>query len=174
MVMRQCREGEKWCRYCNSFKVCIGIFAVSDSGILSTLELLWDIHGCPVSKRKAPWIRAHRRNKARAVMALHHHYSNSNLFHGETVKGINKVLSLNTPTPHTMQAKLIMQLKRGLFFMFQLDFNLFLALRTENMTMPLENAVLVSSRAAMLTSIYSYFLLSWRTMLSHLVLLCLC
>lgn len=72
--------------------------------------MLRDIHGCPVSKSKAPWIRVHTRYKARAVRALYH-YNNNKLFHGKTVKGINVVLSINSPTLHATQTKLIMQLR---------------------------------------------------------------
>lgn len=47
----------------------------------SSPELLWDIHGCPVSKRKTPWIRERSGYKARAVTALYR-YNNNKLFHG--------------------------------------------------------------------------------------------
>lgn len=118
MVMRQCREGEKWCRYWNSFKdrnkgfCCLRL-------VVSTAELVRDIHGCPVSKSKAPWIRVHSRHKAGAVTVLYLHHNNK-LFHGKTVKGINKVLSINTPTLHATQTKSIMQLRWGVFLCFNL------------------------------------------------------
>lgn len=49
-----------------------------------------------------------------------HDYINNKLFHGKTVKGINTVLSVNTPTLHVTQPKLIMQLRWGMFVCFNL------------------------------------------------------
>lgn len=112
------RGGEMVYRYWNSFKD-KGIFSCLRL-LVSTAELLRDIHGCPASKKvKAPWIRVHTGNKAKAVMALYH-YNNNKFFHGEAVRGINKVLSINTPTSHAMQTKLIIRLWWGVFFMFNL------------------------------------------------------
>lgn len=98
MVMRQCGEGgEKWCRYRNSFKDRNkGNWLSQNSRVRSGITPR-DIHGCPVSNSKALWIRVHSGYKARTVTALHH-YSNNTLFHGETLKGINTLLSMNTPT----------------------------------------------------------------------------
>ena len=86
---------------------------------MSRLELLGDIHGCPAPKSKAPWIRVRGGYKARAVRAPYR-YNDNKLFHGETVKGINMVLSSSTPTVLATQAKLITQLRWDLFSCFNL------------------------------------------------------
>lgn len=116
MVMRQCKGRGRMVSLLKQFAIkanrCVRL-------LVSSLELLWDIHGCPAPKSKAPWIRVRGGYKARAVRAPYR-YNNNKLFHGETVKGINMVLSSNTPTVLATQTKLIMQLRWDLFSCFNL------------------------------------------------------
>lgn len=78
---------------------------------------------------KRPRLECAADTKAAAVTPLHL-YNNNTLLHGKTVKGINTALSVNTPTLHAAQTKLIKQLRGGMF----LHFNLLLALKTGHMT----------------------------------------